>query len=156
MHVTLMADASHCPDRNVAGYGFWIASARGKKAGGGAIKSLVDNIGEAELMALANALFVAINENFVAPGDNVLMQTDSLAAIGAIGKTRKRMTQKEGEVASYILRLAENNALLLRVKHVKGHSGRAEARFVSNHMCDRRAKTGLMTARKLHKEGKIR
>lgn len=35
MKVTIIADASHCGNTGATGYGFWIASDRGKRNGGG-------------------------------------------------------------------------------------------------------------------------
>lgn len=68
MRVTIIADASWCPDTYLGGYGFWIASERGKMPGEGVFKRKCNNSCEAEAMALVNALHVGIKNNLVHKG----------------------------------------------------------------------------------------
>ena len=60
MKIIVLADASHCPQTKAGGYGFWIASARGKRGGGGQLKGKVDTSTLAEMMAIANAIHQGI------------------------------------------------------------------------------------------------
>lgn len=39
MRVTILADASHCPTTKAGGYGYWIASERGKKGAPAPLKT---------------------------------------------------------------------------------------------------------------------
>lgn len=86
MNVTIFADASWCPEYKVGGYGFWIASARGKAGGGGALKEPVDTATIAEMMALCNALAIGVRKRLVMPADIVLMQTESVSVCAVTEK----------------------------------------------------------------------
>jgi ribonuclease HI len=89
MRVTIIADASFCPNTNVAGYGYWIATERGKQGGGGEMKGRVEGNIAAEMQAVANALHIALRLTLVQQKDEVLIQTDCMAAIDAFeGKPR--------------------------------------------------------------------
>lgn len=81
MRVTIIADASFCPDTNVAGYGYWIACERGKDGGGGEMKGRVESSLIAEMQAVVNALYISIRKNLVQANDHVLLQTDCEGAI---------------------------------------------------------------------------
>lgn len=149
MNVTIIADASHCPETKVAGYGFWIASGRGKFGGGGAMRSKVDNSTIAEMQAVVNSLWIALDKGFAQEGDEILIQTDCLAAIQAFGSQRY-LSADEQKVTRALRGLADNFKLKLKLKHVKGHTTRAEARFVTNNCCDKRAKAAMRKARTQH------
>lgn len=75
MLVTIIADASYCPNYNVAGYGYWIVCDRGSDGGGGPLGkgNKVENSTVAEMMAIVKALYKACQSNLVQVQDVVLI-----------------------------------------------------------------------------------
>ena len=51
MFMTIIADASMCPNTMIAGYAFWIGGARGNCLQSGVFKDFVETIQVAEMMA---------------------------------------------------------------------------------------------------------
>lgn len=147
MRATILTDASYCPETFVAGYGYWIASDRGKLGGGGRMQgSSIANSTAAEMMAVANSLWIAAMHQLILPGDQVLMQTDCESAIQAFEWRRKTYIQQEIAACKFVQSLVANG-LAIRFKHVKGHSGIRDPRHIANHMCDKRAKDAMREAR---------
>lgn len=60
------------------------------------------------------------------------------------------MTKAEREARTVIYEMKRKHALTFSFRHVKGHSNRPEARYVTNNMCDLRARAGMELARKKH------
>lgn len=147
MRVTIIADASHCPDTGAAGYGYWIACARGKLGGDGPIMTTSATSTVAEMRALANALHRAVVERLVQVGDAVLLQTDCEAAIKAFDGTRGRLIKEEHEAKEYLNSLKVRFNLSFEFRHVKGHSKIKEARYAANNTCDKRARQAMRKAR---------
>lgn len=156
MWVTIIADASYCPDTGVAGYGFWIASQRGKRGGDGVIETAVVNNIAAEIMALLNALHVARKAGLVLESDSVLLQTDCQPAIDALKGARQSITEQEAELVRWFNDFVGEHKLHIRMKHVKGHTDREDARYVVNNICDRKARRNMRQARELFKDQQIR
>lgn len=150
MLITILADASWCPDTRVAGYGYWIASDRGSEGGGGVMttRQVASNT-VAEMMALANALHHAMLLDLVQADDSILFQTDCIAAI--LGFTGKRMLALEQErlVNAYMRRSQRMLNLEFEYRHVKGHTRSREARFLANNHCDAQARSYMRQARML-------
>lgn len=136
----------------VAGYGFWIAGARGKRGGGGPIAGNVQDNNLAEAMAICNTLWHGVKENLIHKNDEVLIQSDSLRAVDFLSGHVQLKTDQEKLVFNYFKDFVKDNRLHVTYKHVKAHTGAREARFVANRMCDTRAKKGLAEARKTHQE----
>lgn len=154
MRVTIIVDASYCSSSRAAGFGYWIASERGKMGGGGSMRIPVENSTAAEMLAVCNSLHVARNSDLIQPGDHILIQTDCVAAIEGL-KTdfhRQLKVEQEKEARRFLMRFRREHQLTLSFRHVKGHSGRREARYVTNHLCDKRAKAGMRKAREMMKE----
>ena len=147
MRVTIIADASHCPDTCAAGYGYWIASERGKLGGGGAMKGRVDTSGAAEMLAICNALFIAVEKKLVETGDIVLIQTDCVSAIRAFDGSRNGLTCDEKKAFEHLHGLVAKAQIRVTYRHVKGHTSRPGARYITNKLCDQRAKAGMRSAR---------
>ncbi len=146
MNVTILADASHCPETKAGGYGYWIASARGKKGGSGALKGSISSSTLAEMMAIANAIHHAIKFGLVQAQDVLLVQTDCESAIFAFSKKRKG-SEEEKKVVEYVLRVVRLLSLAIEYKHVKGHTNSSKARFAANNACDRAARKAMRRAR---------
>lgn len=148
---TIIADASYCNETRVAGYGYWIASDRGKLGGGGRMTTeQVVTSTAAEVMAIANSIHHAIAAGLVQEGDELLVQTDCQGAINAFMRLRPNLAQQEQHAVKYVEGLEERFKLKIRYKHVEGHSSKPGARFVANHMCDKRAKEAMRAARTVY------
>ena len=152
MRVTVIADASYCPNTGAGGYGFWAVSERGRQGGGGSFKGRVDGSSAAEMMALANALFQTLGRGIAKAGDHVLLQTDCQSAIDAFESRRVNMTNDERRAKKEFFTLKKASRVTVSFRHVKGHTTRTEARYVTNNLCDQRAKDGMRLARKLIQE----
>lgn len=149
MLVTILTDASWDQVRQVGGYGYWIASGRGKRPGGGPFRNRVFSSNQAEMQAAVNALHIALREGLVEAGDMVLFQLDNQHAIRVFGKAQKAVVQQEITIVEHLYNLAEEHELVLNFRHVKGHTNQSENRYVANAHCDRRAKKGMQEARRL-------
>jgi ribonuclease HI len=156
MWVTIIADASYCPDTGKAGYGFWIASQRGKMGGDGVLKGKIENNIAAEMMALLNAVDAARKSNLVHKNDSVLMQTDCQPAIDAFKGLRQSITSQEKRLVRWYKDFCNEHNLHIRFKHVKGHTDNEDARYVVNNICDRKARKNMRQARDEYKDQQIR
>lgn len=148
MRVTVIADASHCPNTGAAGYGYWAVSERGRRGGGGPIKDPINNSTAAEMAALVNGLFFACMSGIAQAGDHVLLQTDCTGAIGALESKRKELSKDERLAKQRFFEVKKEFGVTVSFRHVKGHTNRTEARYVTNNLCDQRAKAGMRLARK--------
>ena len=148
MRVTIIADASFCPNTHGAGYGWWTASERGKQGGGGAMRDRVCSSSAAEMMALVNALHHSIKFQLVQGGDHTLFQTDCMSAIDAFSGKRQQLDKSERAAKKQIYDMKKQHRLTYSFKHVKGHSNIKEARYITNNLCDERAKAGMRLARR--------
>lgn len=149
MNVTILTDASWDQKLLVAGYGYWVASDRGKRAGGGPFKNKVSSSNQAEMQACANALFIAIREGLVKEGDSVLFQVDNLHALRVLSMLQPPVVAEEIAILRYFQTLTVGKQIAVRFRHVKGHSNKKDNRFLANNHCDERARKGLRQARQL-------
>lgn len=103
----------------------------------------------AEMMALVNALDVAVKSNLVQKGDFVLLQTDCQSAINTFSRVPGQWTMSKDErvVRDKLYGMKRDHNLTFGFRHVKGHTANKEARFVTNNLCDKRAKDGMRLAR---------
>ena len=152
VRVTIIADASHCTKTKAAGYGFWAVSERGKHGGGGSMASPVDTSSAAELLAIVNGLFFGKLKGILDAGDHVLLQTDCQRAIDVLEGRIQTMTKDERAGRKRFYELKREYACRVSFRHVKGHTSRTEARYITNNLCDKRAKNGMRLARKRIRE----
>lgn len=152
MNVTILADASWCPDTKAAGYGFWVASARGKTPGGGSMRETVSGSLPAEMMAVCNALHAAIDLQLVKSGDVVLMQIDCVAAIKRFTAGYSPAVKDEKRAYKFFKELTKTHRIAVLFKHVKAHTSGHDARHKSNNHCDTRAKDGMRAMRQRIRE----
>ena len=148
MNVTIIADASYCPDTGAAGYGWWIACQRGKLGGHGVLKTkLVNNIA-AEMMALVNAFLAGCQAGLIQQHDQVLMQTDCTAAINIFKEsTRNKATEQELQIAAKLHEYQKRAGVATSYRHVKGHTTTQDARSHVNRQCDQQARKHMRNAR---------
>lgn len=147
MRVTLLTDASFCPNTRIAGYGFWIAAARGKLPGQGVMKNLCRDNVVAEMRAVVYALRAGMIRGVLEKGDEILIQIDCQAAITAFDGTRNILNEEEVETKGYFNKLVKRGEFRIEWKHVRGHSNTTDARSLSNNSCDRRARHEMRKAR---------
>ena len=146
MNVTIIADASHCPETGAGGYGFWIACGRGRIGGNGEFKLPVESSCTAEMQAIINALHSAIKKGLVCKEDIVLIQTDCQQAIDNFLKFRTGTTHEQ-KLVKILYELENKNNLDTRFKHVPGHTSGHEPRLAANNTCDRQARAHMRKAR---------
>jgi len=154
MQVTLMVDGSFCPDTGAGGFGYWIASYRGKLGGGGPMQSLAGNPTEVEMKAICNSLVIAVNEGLVRAGDTVLVQTDSKNSISAFEHRRIPGVEAERGAVAFLDHYKIERELSIIFRYVKGHSTQAGARYAANNHCDERAKRAMRKVRAQLKKDK--
>lgn len=149
MLVTIIADASYCPINKIAGYGYWISSERGSNGGGGPLAKgdKVENSTTAEMMAIVNALYYAIRDGFVQVQDTVLLQSDCVPALDAFTFKRHKLTEVEHQIVTKLNQYMLQYSLNLRYRHVKGHCGIQQSRYLANNHCDVRAKAEMKRLR---------
>lgn len=159
MNLTLFCDASFCPKTKVAGWGAWAKRMEWIEGliFGGAFKRTFDNNHEAELCAIANALFVLKEEGHLTGITNVMIQSDSLRSLGLIklklpsAQIRdhadgasilkgvgKSMTETEGVGLSLITKVW-SGSFDIQLRHVRGHRQGPSRQWV-NRQCDATAK----------------
>lgn len=146
MRVTIIADASYDQRYGVGGYGYWIACARGKTPGEGVLRGTVVSSLQAEMMAIVRALYDGVKLRLIEPGDEVLLQTDCMSAIDALGSRRLRVPSDKIVLETFNM-LKERHNLTITFKHVKGHTKLHEARYAANRACDARAKKAMRAER---------
>jgi len=149
VRATILADASWCPHSHAGGWGYWIASDRGKRGGGGPLRTATTST-VAEMMAVVNAVKVALNAELVEQGDELLVQTDCLAAIDAFKGRRTCHDVDEQHVLQVYAAVLFAAPMHVAFRHVKGHTNRhtrPEARFGANRACDGRARHHMLAER---------
>lgn len=149
MRVTVITDASHCPVTKAAGYGYWAVSERNRRGGGGPIRCPIDTSSAAEMIAMAYGLYHACTNGVAQEGDHVLLQTDCTGAIAALRSKRKELSKDERYAKKRFFEVKNEYGVTVSFRHVKGHTSRTEARYVTNNLCDQRAKAGMRLARKI-------
>ncbi len=117
------------------------------------MRNPVDTSSAAEMMACVNGLARGYALGLVQPGDHVLVQTDCERAIRVFEGTLAANTKDERESVRQFRAFRREHSLGVSFRHVKGHTGRTEARYVTNHLCDKRAKNGMRSARAATKRG---
>jgi ribonuclease HI len=147
MLVTIIADASYCPDTGAAGYGFWIASARGRRSGSGSVRQPVTSSISAEMMAMVNGFHQACVWGLIQPKDSLLLQTDCQSAIHAFQNMRFRMSTEEVAVVARMRLIAATYDVETSFRHVKGHTSGKTPRTWVNNECDRLAGAAMRVTR---------
>lgn len=138
---TIVCDASHCHKTLAAGYGIWVASDRGKQPFSGPIKGAHDSQ-VAEVIAMSKGLFHALDNGLVVYGDQILIQTDCLAAI-RLYKTNTHRNEKELEAYNQFHAIIAKYKLSVHYRHVQGHSSKMDTRSICQRLCDERAKAAM-------------
>lgn len=106
------------------------------------------------MAALVNGLWIALEVGIALPGDHVLLQTDCMGAIQALESKRTGLFSDERSAKGKFYDLKKSAGVTVSFRHVKGHTNLADARYVTNRLCDERAKKGMRLARKRIKESR--
>lgn len=147
---TLFVDASHCPETGAGGYGYRVASERGKRNGSGTLQGRITNSCVAEMKAVVNALWLVRRDSIIMPGDMVLVNTDSMYAIDALSG-RRYLTQEEEHVRKEYDKVC--NSMYVELRHIRGHSTRDEKRFRAHATADELAREQMRRQRKNFERG---
>lgn len=146
MLVTLITDASSCPDTLVAGYGYWCVSGHGKEGSGGILKGDIKDSYEAELKGAINALIKCYKKGLIRDHDTVLIQLDNKGVVGLLNKDhlpRKDLIEAMKIFQEFTLK----HHLRILSRHVKGHTNKSDNRYAANRHCDERARAFMLEAR---------
>ena len=146
MNVTILTDASFCPNTKAAGYGGWIASDRGKTMVGGAFKTSISCSEVAELAAVANVVSKATRLGLILPEDHLLIQVDCLRVINVTMGWSEPYLVGEADIHKYLVGLLSEFSTY-RFKHVKAHTSGYDKRTRSNNHCDLEAKRHMKAVR---------
>lgn len=145
MRVTVMSDASFCPNTKAAGYGGWVVCDRGNNANGGAIKG-APNSGAAETMAICNVIWEGFNAKLIQPNDYLIVQTDCATAIKVYEEARWT-SEAEGSAFKWLNDQIRKFNLTIEFRHVKGHSNVQDTRSKAQRFCDERARSAMQKER---------
>lgn len=146
--VTIISDASHCPETKIGGFGFWAVSNRGRHAGSGSFKKKFRGSTPAEAAAIVNAVFISLRLGIAAKGDRVLIQTDSLHSINHFTGVAKKCKDPDVKAAKAELeKLTAEHELTLEFRHVRGHTRVDDQRSKAQRHTDLRAKAAMKKAR---------
>lgn len=156
MLITLITDASHCPDTKACGYGVWVAGQRGKREFSGMFAKPLDNSLLCEMAAIVNGLYHGLKAGLICKGDTILVQTDCTSAIQGFLGSRKISHIEEREILEVYSKLLVSCELFIRFKHVKAHTGKQDKRSISNEVCDKKAKAWMKRMRNLIQLNEIR
>lgn len=145
--VTIIADASFCSESKAAGYGVWIATDNNGRHGfEGTLDKPFDN-NVAEAMAIANSLWHGFSTGMIVKSDVILIQSDSLTAIRVLTESQEPYCQQLSNVLKYVLGLVDRFGIVLRYKHVPGHTIGANNRTRAQNHCDAAAKRQMQIQR---------
>ena len=132
--VTVMADASFCPDTKSMGYAGWVKfGANGETRELFGTSRTVNHSFEAEVEALERVLEYVIGHVPI-QHKRIVVQSD---CIGALENIRERWGR----------RFRRRGAISFRTKHVKGHTTRVEPRFKLQCWLDKKAKEHMRALR---------
>lgn len=145
MRVTIVSDASFCPDTKAAGYGGWVVCNRGNNANGGAIRG-APNSGAAETMAICNVIWEGLKANLIYVGDHLIVQTDCATAIKVYEEARWT-NEAEGSAFKWLNDQIRKYNLTIEFRHVKGHSNVKDQRSKAQRFCDERARSAMKLER---------
>jgi len=139
MNITINTDASFNAEKNTGGYAFWISSNAGtfKKYGG--LKHC-KCCTEAEIKAIANALYYMEYNKDLWGISKIFINTDSKNAIRMIGTPNIPRHKRFKNALKKIRETLKKYPNELR--WVKAHSGIEDSRSYVNRYCDKYAKLG--------------
>lgn len=150
MSVTIICDASYCPETGIAGFGYWIASDRGKLGNDGVFVGTLANNIAAEMMAVVLTMREGLAADLIHYGERLLVQTDCQAAIDAFKGFRSLPVEQEAMIVDWYHDLIREHGLEMEFRHIPAHTGDQAVRSRVNAICDRQARKQMRNARDAH------
>jgi len=133
----MFTDASHNEALQRATYAVWFKCDGKTYRHAGAVRGPIAQIGDGELAAIANGLYLALRDiPSLSPGGKIIIQTDSMEAIASLLNRRHRRPTAH-RIVEHILAQAQAHSLVLDYRHVKAHKGTLTPRNAVNTWCDR-------------------
>ena len=133
-YVTIMTDASFCPDTKSMGFAGWVKYGKdGETREIFGRSRTVTHSFEAEVEALERVLEFVLG-NVSVQHKTVIVQSDCIGALENIKDRWERRFKRKG-------------ARYFRTKHVKGHTTRSEPRFKLQRWLDRKAREHMQMER---------
>lgn len=131
--VTIMADASYCPNTGSMGFAGWVKYGLGDTKEIFGTSRTVKHSLEAEIEAIERTLEYVIGQIPI-QHKKIVVQCDCIGALEAIQGRWDRRFRRKGAIG-------------LRTKHVKGHSNRNEPRYKLQKWLDKKAKEKMRALR---------
>lgn len=170
--VSIFADASYEHSAGVAGYGYWIKGQGEAIHGGGPMTTMPPTSTEAEALAIAYAMHIAIVQGVLKEGGHAMLQSDCQPMLSALMKRfpgtqtskakatdldvlpARRLAKSFHESGAFELidTMIKNYRLRLTVRHVRGHDPVFSGRAYVNELCDTNARQGAAQARQLRRQ----
>lgn len=150
--LTINTDASFNSQQKVGGYAFYVVCDSFKLKKSGVFKTSPKNSLEAEMMCIANAVYLTSIQKELPPLKKLIINSDALLAFERVGhgKMKPPIGRKIAALLSVIKRRTGFEKYEFR--HVKAHSGIQDARSLANDWCDKEAKRWMRLA--VSKNGK--
>lgn len=130
---TSITDASFCPQSRAGAWAAWIRvdGVRETIKRHGLFSQPPENVNYAEMMAALNGVWLSAR----AGAQAVMIQTDSMSAVAAAEGRHRLYSEwwREQMVAAGI------SHIILKPRHVKGHTAIKDARSYVNRWCDAKA-----------------
>jgi ribonuclease HI len=144
MLITVNTDGSFYPDTKQAGYAFWITCNNGRYKKWGKLKKCQTST-EAELMAIANALYFLRHHKDLKDVSKIIINTDCESIINIMKNAHRSrtpiMNKIKGTISKYIGRY-EGKDSTYEIRHVEAHKGTETPRKYVNNWLDKHAKKG--------------
>ncbi len=146
MLISVFADASYDDATKTGGWGAWVKCARGKKEASGAFKVAVPSNLVAEMLAAANAIWLALK--LAETGDHLLVQSDCMAVIDLfnLAKPHGGKQELQRRIKAVVETWCKEAGVTFSFRHVKGHTSGATRHWVNN-FCDENARRHMRKAR---------
>jgi hypothetical protein len=133
--VTLFTDASHAYRRQIGVWAAWAKCDGRTIRRSGTCKEPMTQTDTVELAAIGNGLF-CVKQEFDPPKNSlIIVQSDSMNALGFISRKAARRDQDK-RIIDHILKLEADNGWRLDLRHVKAHRGTIDPRSAVNTWCD--------------------
>lgn len=142
--VTVMTDASFCPDTGAAGWGVYIRNQKRLFEKGGNFRENPKCSFEAELMGIALGAIYAMKEGLGQEGYHLLIQTDCKMAIQALGGQNHVFDKSSYHLVDRVRKtfrdLKTKYNITWQFRHVKAHVPERAPRNWANDRCDQLAR----------------
>lgn len=139
MVVTVNTDASFHHKSKIGGFAFWIHFGNWKIQMSGPLKKC-DSAIEAELMCMANALYVLQNSG-INDVQKIIIYSDCKNAFPLIGLNKT--PGSPGRKVANLLRAVRKRQFFkpeYELRHIKAHTNKQDMRSLINDWCDRNAR----------------